>query len=153
MDAQAARSASTMMSFNLEACNATSLRRASRAVSRYYDDHLAASGVTMAQFTLLATAAKNPGLPTNRLRKLLSLDRSNYSRSLKRLLNEDLVQLVLNDADRRYRIVELTEKGHRSLGAANRLWSKAQMGFIELVGGAAAAELRAAANSLERLFD
>ena len=139
-------------SFSFETCNSTSLRRASRAVARYYDDRLAPSGMTMAQFTMLATAADNPGLPANGLRKRLGLDRSNYSRSLKRLLNEDLVLLASGEIDKRYRMVKLTDKGRVSLEYADRLWRKAQDDFVGVVGDEAADRLRLATNSLEKLF-
>ena len=115
-------------------CTASRLRRASRAMSRFYDEILEPSGVRGTQFSLLVALSLYGGqAPVLRLAEELGLDRTTMTRNLGPLERDGLVESVAGD-DRRVRLITLTGEGRRRLAAALPLWEKAQRRIVETLG-------------------
>jgi DNA-binding MarR family transcriptional regulator len=57
-------------------CACTTMRKATRALSRLYDDTLAPLGVTVAQFGVLKAIWRDPGLELSRLADEMVMDRT-----------------------------------------------------------------------------
>lgn len=120
-----------------ELCNYSLLRKASRRVSLAYDRALSASGLTIAQFGILAEVAgwPDPDGPTMAaLAETLVMDRAALSQSLKPLIAAKLVRVKRDPDDGRSRRAGLTALGSKRLQKAGLLWKQAQAAFAERLG-------------------
>jgi DNA-binding MarR family transcriptional regulator len=108
-----------------QTCAGGSLRRASRAVTQFYAEIMAPSGLQPTQFTLLAAFAVAGGAPISVLADVLVMDRTTLTRNVKLLEKQGLVVVRLG-TDHRVRIVALSETGRNALAAAIPFWQKAQ---------------------------
>ena len=115
------------------ACTCASLRRATRVVTRAYDEALRPSGLTASQFTVLATLAKRGALPVSRLAEALVMDRTTLTRNLKPLERDGLIAIKPDD-DQRVRQVLLTAAGRRRYEEALPHWRQAQSKVLDGLG-------------------
>jgi len=129
---------------NSGVCNCTAMRKASRRVSQMYDAALAPAGLKTTQFAILSEIdrrADDP--PTMReMADAMVMDRSTLGQNLRPLERDRLVAWEPSDADRRRKLVVLTEKGRAKRIQARSLWRAAQERFERTVGAAEAATLR-----------
>src|SRR5215475_2718047 len=109
----------------LVACACGSLRRAARAATRLYDQELRGTGINTAQFNLLNALAKAGPLTQGRLGRLLALDSTTLSRTLRPLEAKRWVRREAGK-DRRERQMALTGEGRSRLGRAQPPWERAQ---------------------------
>jgi DNA-binding MarR family transcriptional regulator len=124
-------------------CNGTALRKATRRVSQLYDAALAPSGLRSTQRSILMHIARG-GTPTlGELAQMLVLDRSALGHNLKPLERDGFVRIVVDPADRRSRLAQLTEKGEAKLRETATLWQAAQARFENAFGVEEARTLRA----------
>lgn len=114
-------------------CADANLRRATRAVTRLYDQILTPSGLLTTQFTLLVACAVAGPVPISTLADALAMDRTTLARNLKLVERRGLVKVVPGE-DRRERIVVLIDKGYSALSKALPLWQEAQSQIIERFG-------------------
>lgn len=106
-------------------CACATLRRAARAATRLYDGQLRGSGVNTAQFTLLHMIARVGPITQGRLGRLLALDSTTLTRTLRPL---EAKRWLRGEAgkDRRERQLELTAAGRSQLERAIPAWERAQ---------------------------
>lgn len=109
-------------------CVMLRVRMTARAVTRHYEAHMSASGLTGAQFSLLASLKSDPGLTATDLADRLAIDRTTLVRNLE-ILERD--GLLVSAKDGRARRKTLSKAGEKALAKAMPLWRKAQ---DELVG-------------------
>ncbi|WP_457981002.1 MarR family winged helix-turn-helix transcriptional regulator [Ectopseudomonas composti] len=121
-------------------CLCTQLRRASRGVTRLYDDALAAVGLGAAQFSLLRHVQRLGQPSISVLAEAMGLDRSTLGRNVRVLEEQGLVQLG-EGRDLRAREVRLTEAGLQRVEQALPLWEQAQRELNARLGGDSRAEL------------
>ncbi|UFQ96226.1 MarR family winged helix-turn-helix transcriptional regulator [Pseudomonas wenzhouensis] len=121
-------------------CLCTQLRRASRGVTRRYDDALAAVGLGAAQFSLLRHVQRLTQPSISVLADAMGLDRSTLGRNLRVLAEQGLVQLG-EGRDLRAREVRLTEAGLQRIGQALPLWEQVQRELNAWLGAERRAEL------------
>ena len=107
-------------------CLCFNLRQAARRLSSFYDSHLAKTGLTAAQFSLLAEIAAAPGAPISDIAERLALDPSTLSRTLRPLETHDLVEILPDAKNRRLRRVKVTAGGRGRLRQAVQAWQGAQ---------------------------
>lgn len=88
-------------------------------------DHLASSGLTLAQFHLLAHIASASDDSIAGLALQAGLDPSTLSRNLQVLARAGWIEITIAEADLRRRAVWLTETGARRLEVAVAVWRKA----------------------------
>ncbi|MCB1787001.1 MAG: MarR family transcriptional regulator, partial [Gammaproteobacteria bacterium] len=72
-------------------CHCTRLRRAAHAVTRLYDEALAATGLTVTQFSLLRTISRLDEPYITTLAEATGLERSTLGRNLRPLEKAGLV--------------------------------------------------------------
>ena len=106
-------------------CTCFNVRRASRAVTQFYDDIMAPSGVKATQFTMLGAVALMGPASVTRLAEHLALDRTTLTRNLKVLADQGLVAISAGE-DRRERVVSLTGDGQAAIERATPVWHEAQ---------------------------
>jgi DNA-binding MarR family transcriptional regulator len=127
-------------------CTCLRLRRASRKLTQIYDRLLGAAGLTVNQFGLLAQLygadmSRSTGLSMGTIADRLGLDPTTLNRNLKPLHLQGLVKDAIDAADRRVRIVRITEKGRRTLERAMPFWRQAQAQVARAMGEEAIAAL------------
>ena len=121
-------------------CLCTQLRRASRGVTRLYDDALAAVGLGGAQLSLLRHVQRLGQPSISVLAEAMGLDRSTLGRNVRVLEEQGLVQLG-EGRDLRAREVRLTEAGLQRIDLALPLWEQAQCKVTAQLGEGRRAEL------------
>jgi DNA-binding MarR family transcriptional regulator len=124
----------------LKGCTCFRLRRTSRRMTQIYDAHLAAVGLTLTQYSLLAHLVRIEPPSIHGLADIMGMDRTTLSRNLKPLLARELV-MQKTCADRRSRRIALTETGEALWGQAKPLWRAAQNEIQQRLGDHDTAEL------------
>jgi DNA-binding MarR family transcriptional regulator len=116
-------------------CACTTLRKATRAVSRIYDDALAAVGINITQLAILRVIGRagDGGVPLSRLAESLVMDKTSLYRGLGPLIRSGWV--VVMQADKgRTKLVCLTTEGRRVRDAGAEPWEAAQSKVVEAFG-------------------
>jgi DNA-binding MarR family transcriptional regulator len=116
-----------------ENCTCFNLRKATRVVTKMYDEALKPSGLRATQFSLLATVEGKEPIGISELAEALVTDRTTLTRNLKPLLTQSLVEVIESD-DQRQRPIALTSKGKDTLARALPLWREAQAQVIANLG-------------------
>lgn len=109
------------------------LRLASRRLLTLYETRLAPSGVSMAQFGLLAGIFEEPDLPMSRLAEKRELSPSTLTRSLRPMETAGWIEIYADAENKRVRRVRLTKEGRARLKAAFTGWKAAQAEAAEIV--------------------
>jgi DNA-binding MarR family transcriptional regulator len=130
------------MSAPTDHCTATKVRRLSRRVSQIYDEALAAHGLSIGQFGLLACLSRRRGLSIGALAAQTSADPSTISRLVKPLAQAGLLRIEAAAVDKRSRLVWLTEAGYARRAAAQPAWLAAQAAMAHRLGDSRLAALR-----------
>ncbi|GBQ20825.1 MarR family transcriptional regulator [Gluconacetobacter sacchari DSM 12717] len=111
-------------------CNA--LRKASRSVTRFYDEKMENTGISLAQFAVLRNIGRREPLPLMDLAHILVMDRTTLYRALKPLAREGWI--ALDDGHGRAKTVRLTSKGHEAVANSTDAWHAAQRSLVERFG-------------------
>ena len=90
------------------ACNCTALRKASRRISQLYDAALAPSGIKTTQRAILAQVGRSEPATVGELAEALVMDSGALAHTLKPLERDGLVDVAIDPADRRNRLITLT---------------------------------------------
>jgi DNA-binding MarR family transcriptional regulator len=125
----------------IEICAGLNLRAAARRVTQFIEGEMKDSGLTLAQFGLLASIAAASNDTIGDLARRTGLDQSTLSRNLRLLEQAGLVETVSVEKDLRRRAVWLTETGARRLEAALPQWRRAQEVLAEVLGPGQAGSL------------
>jgi len=131
-------------------CNCLNIRRASRAVTHFYDKILEPSGLTISQLSLLRNLQHVEPVSISELAKIIRIDRTTLNRNMKPLLDSGLLTIYPGQ-DPRTRQVIMTERGRTVLASAWELWGKAQASVKEYLGEADLAVLVKLLSKLEAL--
>lgn len=107
-------------------CVVYNLRRASRAVTQLYEEHLKPSGLLPTQFTLLAAVRVLGPVQMSVIAEELVLDRTTLTRNIRPLEREGLVSIISAKSDQRMREISITNKGLKKLEQAIPCWQEAQ---------------------------
>lgn len=123
-------------------CLCLAARRASRAITREFDQALRAHGLRATQFTLLAALHLGGPRSIGELAELLSADRTTLTRNLAVAGQHGWVTLRPDRGDARARRAAITPRGLRTLEAAMPAWRETQRKLVDTIGPQAAASLR-----------
>jgi DNA-binding MarR family transcriptional regulator len=106
-------------------CLCAALRQASRAVTRIYDDELRETGLRTTQHAVLRLLGRVGEVRKGDLGEMASLDETTLTRSL-RLLEKSGWVAFRAGADRREKLVAITDAGKKKLEQARPAWTRAQ---------------------------
>lgn len=123
-------------------CLCLAARRASRAITREFDQALRAYGLRATQFTLLSALHLAGPESMGDLAELLSTDRTTLTRNLAVAEHNAWVTLRPDRTDARSRIAAITAKGVRALEAALPAWRETQRRLLDEIGDETAVSLR-----------
>jgi DNA-binding MarR family transcriptional regulator len=129
-------------------CAGWASRLAARRITNFLEEHMQGSGLTLAQFGLMAQIAAAPDDTLGALAERTGLDQSTLSRNLRGLEAAGLVEIAITGEDQRRRAVWLTEKGARSLERAIPVWHDAHTALAERLDPRLALRLGAASERL-----
>lgn len=105
-------------------CLCFAAQRAARALARRFDDALAPLGLTSGQFSLLTSLDRPAPSSIGFVAALLAMDRTTLTANLKPLERQRLVKIGIDPADRRARLLTLTQEGRRMLRSATPVWKR-----------------------------
>jgi DNA-binding MarR family transcriptional regulator len=117
----------------LTECACFDLRRATRAVSRMYDDFLRDAGLNITQFSLLRLIYVEKDLSISTLGRYMVMDRTSITRALAPLERDRLIY-SRTGADKRIRIISVTNKGRKLVESAEPKWRQAQEALMDTIG-------------------
>lgn len=115
-------------------CVCLNTRKASRAITQFYDRVLQPSGLRTSQFGLLGVIALAGEATMTHLAEEMVMDRTTLTRNLKPLESQGLITIV-DGVDRRTRLVRVTDAGRQALMRARPLWQEAQAQVVSRLGG------------------
>jgi len=108
-------------------CACQRLRRATRVVTRIYDQELAKAGIEITQYGLLTALDLTGEANQKTLSAGFAMDSTTLTRTLGLLLKQGWVRVRRGrDRRRRARLFSLTRAGQRQLAAAEPCWAAAQ---------------------------
>lgn len=131
-------------------CNCLNIRRASRAVTHFYDRILQPSGLTISQLSLLKHLKQVEPITISELANVMRIDRTTLNRNMKPLVDHDLITITPGQ-DPRTRQVVMTPKGTATTNSASQLWDKAQTSVRDYLGETDLAVLVKLLSKLEAL--
>jgi DNA-binding MarR family transcriptional regulator len=132
----------------IAACAAWNSRLAARRITQFLERRMAGSGLTIAQFGLMAQIAAASDDTLGALAERLGLEQSSLSRNLHALERDGLVEIAAVEGDQRKRAVWLTESGARRLEAALPVWRAAHAELAAVLQPELAQRLAAATEAL-----
>lgn len=104
-------------------CTCFNMRKATRVVTQIYDDALRPTGLRATQYALLVHAYAMGPAPLTKLAEAMVTDRTTLARNLEPLEKEGLL-CIENGADRRSRIISITDDGLGKLAEAYPVWKR-----------------------------
>src|ERR1700683_2120175 len=128
-------------------CLGGCVRKLNRMVTSIYDGALANAGLKTSQFSVLVSVANRKQARPAELTKHLELDESTVSRNVERMCARGWLRLV-QDAERRSDLIEVTDKGHALIRKCLPAWQKAQAEVSRRLGTDTVTELRSALRKL-----
>jgi DNA-binding MarR family transcriptional regulator len=114
-------------------CACQNLRRATRIVTRIYDEELKKAGLEITQFGLLTALTATGEVNQKRLSGGFAMDSTTLTRTLERLREQGWVR-VRQGKDRRERLFSLTPAGKRQMSEAKPHWERAESRLREELG-------------------
>ena len=117
----------------LTICTALNLRKASRVVTKLFDDVLRPIGLRSTQLPILVTLRLLGPTTMRQLSAELAMNPTTLTRNLRPLVKRGMVHVLAGD-DKRTREISLAEEGRKLLEEAVPLWEKAQGFTVESLG-------------------
>jgi DNA-binding MarR family transcriptional regulator len=126
------------------------MRRASRAVTQFYDEVLKPSGLTIAQLGLLRHLEIVEQTTISELARIMRIDRTTLNRNMKPLADAGLIA-INPGKDSRTREIVLTKAGKDAVVKGWALWGEAQASLKEYMGEEDLAKLVQLLSKLEAI--
>ncbi|HEY8610678.1 MAG TPA: MarR family winged helix-turn-helix transcriptional regulator [Roseomonas sp.] len=121
-----------------DACLCLHAQRAARSLARRFDEALRPAGLTNGQFSLLMSLNRPVPPSMGPVAALLAMDRTTLTAMLKPLERRGLVEVTPDPADRRGRLLRLTEAGQAVLLQAIPIWERTHRAAESLLSDAEA---------------
>lgn len=106
-------------------CACNKLRRSARVITAIYDEAMAPSGFTVAQFSLLRMLQRAGPCSLTEFAQATGHDRTTLNRTLRPLEEAGYVSSCAGD-DQRARIVKITDTARDAMRVAHPYWEEAQ---------------------------
>jgi MarR family transcriptional regulator, organic hydroperoxide resistance regulator len=107
-------------------CLCASLRKATRVVTNRYDAFLSPSGLKITQYSMLMNIARNPGITTTELAKVMLMDQTTVTRNLQLLQKKGCISFQEEGKDLRTKQIQISQAGKQMIEQAKPLWEQAQ---------------------------
>lgn len=130
-------------------CAGWNVRLAARRITRFLDERMQATGLSVAQFGLMAQIAAASDDTLGALASRTGMDQSTLTRNLQGLAREGLVEIAVVEGNQRRRMVWLTETGLFRLQDALPVWRKAHEELMQLMDSDLSRRLALASEPLD----
>lgn len=130
-------------------CAGWNTRLAARRITRFLDARMEESGLSIAQFGLMAQVAAVSDDTLGALAMRTGMEQSTLTRNLQALAREGWVEIAVVEGNQRRRMVWLTEAGAIKLKNAMPVWRNAHEALSGLLAPELAQRLAAASEALE----
>lgn len=117
---------------NPSSCACTTLRKTSRAVTRFYDVAIAASGLSISQFAILRNLARMGPTPLSRFADEMVMERTSLYRMIAPLEERGLIAIAPGPG--RARLAALAAPGRAIMEDTAAAWDAAQTRFVQTLG-------------------
>ena len=114
-------------------CHCVNLRRASQALTEYYDLAMKPYGITLNQYSIMQNIRRIEPCSVAELSRVLRLDRTTLVRNLKALTERGLV-VDKKEETKRARKLECSQEGKKNLEKAVLAWERTQKELEEYIG-------------------
>ncbi len=114
-------------------CTWFNVRRASRAITQFFDHALQPSGLKVSQGNILGRLSVKGDVSIGELADELIMDRTTLTRNVQVLAKHGHVTITPGN-DRRTRMLSITKKGKEAVRNGLPLWQEANQHFIKGVG-------------------
>jgi DNA-binding MarR family transcriptional regulator len=118
-----------------DTCLCLHAQRAARALARSFDEALRPLDLTNGQFSLLMSLNRPEPANMRTLAALLAMDRTTLTAAVKPLERRGLVDVMIDPADKRSRLVTLAAAGQKLLSRAIPVWTRTHAQVERLVAG------------------
>ena len=125
-----------------QGCTNLKLRQLMRRVAQHYDAEVGKTGLKGTQYSLLSYVAKFGPIRPADLAREMKIDASTLSRNLRPLIDAGWLSMGPG-ADRRSRLVSVTDEGREKRQEAQRRWRIAQEAINDIVGSRRVVQLHA----------
>jgi DNA-binding MarR family transcriptional regulator len=115
---------------------------ATRSINRLYDQALSGVGLRVTGYSIMSRLAEEGPLSVTELAGRLAMERTTCTREVAPLVEAGLVESTVG-ADRRRRLLRLTDLGARKRAEAYPLWEHVQRTVADQFGAADLADLLA----------
>ncbi len=105
-----------------DTCLCLHAQRAARALARKFDAALRPTGLTNGQFSLLMSLNRPVPPQMAPVAQLLAMDRTTLTAAMKPLERRGLIEVQVDESDRRSRLLVLTDAGRQALAGALPIW-------------------------------
>jgi len=122
---------------------ALDLRRATRIITRRFEDALRPANLTSFQFSTLQALQDQDSIPQSHLAEAFGMDLSTLNRNVKPMLTRGLITSAPSPKDRRVKNLMITSDGKALFQSALPLWADVQRAVLAEVGEAAWPMMRA----------
>ena len=116
-----------------DCCLCLHVQRAARALARRFDEALRPLDLTNGQFSLLMSLNRPEPPRMAAVASLLAMDRTTLTAALKPLERRGLIKVSPDQADRRSRLMTLTQKGRNLLVNAVPVWERVHVEIERLL--------------------
>ena len=116
-----------------DCCLCLHVQRAARALARRFDEALRPLDLTNGQFSLLMSLNRPEPPRMAAVASLLAMDRTTLTAALKPLERRGLIKISPDQADRRSRLMTLTQKGRNLLVHAVPVWERVHVEIERLL--------------------
>jgi DNA-binding MarR family transcriptional regulator len=123
-------------------CHCLAARRNARYLTRFYDRHLAAAGLSVSQFSLLAMLAEHSDISISDLTEIMVMERTTLVRALKPLQSAGFIHSRVEGPRSALRL-SLSAEGQAKIEHAQPYWDSAQEELEEQIGVDRAIAIRA----------
>ena len=127
-------------------CYCINLRRITSNITNLYDKSLKSENITINQFSLIKSLSELKSSTITDLAEYMDLDRTTLTRSLKPLIENQLI--VDRSKDKRVKDLQLTQLGHEKLAKTLPIWNSLQKDMENLIGKD---EIKLIINTLEKI--
>jgi len=131
-----------------DTCLCLHVQRAARTLARRFDVALRPVGLTNGQFSLLMSLNRPVPAGMGSVATLLGMDRTTLTAALKPLERRGLVTIAPDPADRRGKLLTLTDEGRALLASAVPIWEETHASIESRLGDLDPGQLRAALGAL-----
>jgi DNA-binding MarR family transcriptional regulator len=107
-----------------DCCLCLHVQRAARTIARRFDEALRPLNLTNGQFSLMMSLNRPQPAGMASVAALLAVDRTTLTAALKPLERRGLIKVMADPADRRSRLLALTDEGADLLERAVPIWEK-----------------------------